>query len=186
MLKHLAWLSLALAGILGAQPIGLDEQDPAAMAAPAAKLSAALKKGEPLQLPLKALVPRKPGGAWEPEALSELLASSEPFVQEDAAAGQGWVMRRSPVRLLLVENQSTVKPISEQLPAWSWPFRVLDFSDLERSPEIWLNPLAWGFVPLRNPGNAGSVDVRPDRGPLRPDELGHDGGASSPLAPAHG
>jgi cell division septation protein DedD len=141
-----ALLLLALAARLSAQSLAIPEDKLPLMDKAVAKLAKALEAGKSAALPL----PAAPA-AWDAAGLEAALASKADFVL-GSDAPQGKLARKGSVKLLLIENQSTVSPLSKKLGAWGLPFTVLDFGRLEKSPAASLDPQAWDLVVFSSPG----------------------------------
>lgn len=135
----------------------------------AAFLAALLRAGGAVHLPLPEgpLPSREQGGRWRPEALAALLASQAdlPVAGDVAAASRGleldlrpprggprWVMARGLPRVLLIENSSTVAPLSKGLDAWRWPYQRQDFGAVEADPGRWLDPADVDLAVFSSPG----------------------------------
>src|SRR5258708_4432753 len=144
------WILLALASLrLGASTMDMAQDGPKAMAAKVAALARALASGKAVFLPLAAAAPET---RWTGEGLELALGSQAPFKIGGDAPAPGYVKRASVSRLLLIENKSSVSPLSKQLPAWGWPFQAADFEQVEKAPKVWLDASTYDAVLFSSPG----------------------------------
>jgi hypothetical protein len=52
----------------------------------------------------------------------------------------------------LIENNSSVAPLSKSLQPWGWSPQVAGFAELEKAPKVWLDPTAYDVVVFSSPG----------------------------------
>lgn len=136
-----------------------------------------------LRLPAKALPSHDTQGAWRPEALEAALSAQGPLVfrgdSAQAAAGLAvqtrgappkgagrWLVEQGLPRVVLVENSSSVSPLSQGLAQWHWPCTVRSFADVEADPAGVLDPAQADLVVISAPGWWGDF-ANPPGGPSR-------------------
>lgn len=152
MKARLAALGLALPAFLCGAILEIPETGVKELAPSAAALSRPLASGQAAILPLKVAAPRAAGGAWTAEGLQAALGSADP-IQLGGSEPQGGFLRRSGAcRILLIENKSSVNPMSKKLPAWNWAFQAADFEEIEKAPKVWLDASAWDIAVFSSPG----------------------------------
>ncbi|HTB34908.1 MAG TPA: hypothetical protein VK842_08600, partial [bacterium] len=119
-----------------------------------------------LPLPDGAVPSRGADGAWRPELLRAALEADGPLAFEgDAdkagpkdvdlgrAAGRApWLTARGLPHVVLLENSSTVSPLSKSLRAWGWPVEVQSFEAVEADPGSVLDPAKADLVVFSSPG----------------------------------
>ena len=136
-----------------------------------------------LRLPAKALPSHDAQGAWRPEPLEAALSAQGPLVFRgdgaQAAAGLAvqtlgappkragrWLVEQGLPRVVLVENSSSVSPLSQGLAQWHWPYTVRSFADVEADPAGVLDPAKADLVVISAPGWWGDF-ANPPGGPSR-------------------
>jgi hypothetical protein len=126
-------------------------------------------------------------GRWNPDLLREALLSQGPLGfhgDADMAAARSktgsqapWSHKAGPgsgvrlsaqglPRVVLLENSSTVSPLSKGLQAWGWPCAVHSFAEVEADPGKILDPASEDLVVFSSPGWWGDF-ADPPGGPSR-------------------
>jgi hypothetical protein len=136
----------------------------------AAFVGALLQKGGAVyfRLPSEALPSRDAKGQWRSEALAAALGSQSALVlrgDTGAAAdadlmfdpgvdeGEGrWLYAAGAPRIALIENSSTVSPLSKGLQRWHWRHNVVSFAQVEAAPASVLDPAVSDLVVFSSPG----------------------------------
>lgn len=157
MFRALLLLLLAWSGAAAAATVQTALQIPNGGAdkldAQAAFLARLLKAGGAVyyRLPEDALPSRDAKGQWRPEPLQAALRSQLPlaFRGDLDAASKGlevtteplqgddegrWLFAAGLPKVTLVEDTSTVSPLSKGLKAWQWPFELKTFAQVEADP----------------------------------------------------
>ena len=139
--------------------------------AQAAFLARLLKGGGAVyyRLPEDALPSRDAKGQWRPEPLQAALRSQVPlaFRGDLDAASKGlqitteplpgddegrWLFAAGLPKVTLVEDNSTVSPLSKGLKAWNWPFESRTFAQVEADPRGALAAGSQDLVVFSSPG----------------------------------
>jgi hypothetical protein len=139
-----ALVFFALAVGVHAASLEFDESSAKASAKSAEALDKALSSGVSLSLDLK-----------NDQGLEALLGyrGSYQVVQEKPGTPKSDKLTRSgPLRVLLVENSSSVTPLSKGLLAWGWRLKIVPFVDVEKEPGAWLDPAAYDVAFFSSPG----------------------------------
>jgi hypothetical protein len=158
------------------QPL-VEASEPAQEGRGVAFLAEALAQGAHALLPLPSGLSswRSPGGALTRECLSAILQYQGPlyFLPQDQPALDRALARfpglnldalaepTDPMallalegrpRLMLVENSSSISPLSKALAPWGLQPRLVSFSDVERAPQALLSPQQADLVAFSSPG----------------------------------
>jgi len=158
------------------QPL-VEASEPAQEGRGVAFLAEALAQGAHALLPLPAGLAtwRWPSGALTRECLSAILQYQGPiyFLPQDQPALDRAMARFPGIslgalseptdpmplmalegrpRLMLVENSSSISPLSKALAPWGLQPRLVSFSDVERAPQALLDPQQADLVAFSSPG----------------------------------
>jgi hypothetical protein len=164
------------AGSRAWQPL-VESSEPAQEGRGVAFLAEALAQGAHALLPLPAGLPawQGPSGALTRDCLAALLQYQGPlyFLPQDqpaldralarfpGASLEGLAEPSGPMpllvlegrpRLLLVENSSSISPLSKALAPWGLEPRLVSFSDVERAPQALLDPQQADLAAFSSPG----------------------------------
>jgi hypothetical protein len=136
----------------------------------AAFVAALLKKGGTVyfRLPAGASPSRDAQGQWQSETLQAALRSQGALAlggdTESAGAGLNvdlepvagpegrWLSATGLPNIVLIENSSTVSPLSKGLDAWKWPYKAVSFADVEADPHGILDASRSDLVVFSSPG----------------------------------
>lgn len=110
--------------------------------------------------------PKRSDLGWKARSLGLLLNYDGPYYLDPD--GPAWPQKSSRLKtkiagnisircagmpnILLVENVSSVSPLSSGLKKWNWPAGKKDFSDIENAPRVHLNPDRYDMVVFSSPG----------------------------------
>jgi|GEM_PF-3566576 len=131
-------------------------------------LARLLSQGGTAYLPLTdAAVPsREASGAWSPGLLREAVEADGPLDFDGdagkagpkdvelgrAQGGAPWLSASGLPKVVLLENSSTVSPLSKSLARWGWPVEVKSFEAVETDPALVLDPSKTDLVVFSSPG----------------------------------
>jgi hypothetical protein len=136
----------------------------------AALVAALLTKGGSVYFRQDANVPaaRDAQGRWQAGALQAALRSQGPLVlsgdTEGAAAGLNvdlgpvsgksgpWISTQGLPEVTLIQDSSTVSPLSKGLDSWKWPYRAVSFADVEADPRGVLDLSHCDLIIFSSPG----------------------------------
>lgn len=168
-------LALTLAGTVNASTVQTALRVPvtsdAKLNGEAAFLAQLLQKDGAVyfRLPAEALPSRDAKGQWRPEPLQAALNYQGPLalrgdvdaaskgldVQTEAVEGEDegrWLFAAGLSKVTLVEDSSTVSPLSKGLTAWHWPFKAVSFASVETDPKAILSTATSDLVVFSSPG----------------------------------
>jgi hypothetical protein len=96
-------------------------------------------------------------GSWKIEVLKSLLEEAGDLRLASAEFSKGSVRpyslrARGVPSVLLIENISTVSPVSAGLLNWNFPFEKKDFSEIENNPSAYLDVSVYDLVVFTSPG----------------------------------
>ena len=174
-LRSFGWLAWSLSAALGASTVQTALRVPvtadAKLNGEAAFVAQLLQKEGAVyfRLPAEALPSRDAKGQWRPEPLQAALNSQGPLalrgdvdaaskgldVQTEAVEGEDegrWLFAAGLPKVTLLEDSSTVSPLSKGLSAWHWPFKTVSFASVEADPKAVLSTGSSDLVVFSSPG----------------------------------
>ncbi len=145
------------------------EGAPKASARAVAALSEVLSAGGVVWMDFgESVIRPKPDGRWSPEGLRSVLMyrGSYGVASEGLPKKGNWMAKTLAPRIVVIENRSSVHPLSKDMATWGLSIKVAEYEQVERSPQQWFDPAAWDMVVFSSPGWWGNF-ANPPSGPSR-------------------